>query len=91
MRTSSTTTLPHRSLPRLLSPNSNGIPSLTSIRWNGSLEKSVIDISFHYETVTRTGAGPTREALGTLSGFQRWTATKDPDTDTLLDWQRLGG
>lgn len=64
-------------LPRLFSPNSNGTPSLSSIRWNGSLEKSVIDISFHYETVTRTGAGPDREALGTLSGFRRWTATKN--------------
>jgi hypothetical protein len=78
-------------LPRLFSPNSNGTPSLTSISWNGGLEKSVIDIGFHYETVTRKGAGPDREAFGTLSGFRRWTATKDPDTDALLDGQRLTG
>lgn len=78
-------------LPRMFSPNSNGTPSLTSIGWHGSVAKSVIGILFHYETVARHGAGPDREAFGTLVGFRRWTATKDPGTDTLLDSQRLTG
>ncbi|MGO9901454.1 MAG: hypothetical protein ACLP0J_17625 [Solirubrobacteraceae bacterium] len=78
-------------LARLFSPNSNGTPSLTSISWHGSLEQSVIGIDFHYETVTRKGAGPDREAIGTLIGFRSWAATKDPNTDALLDSQRLTG
>jgi hypothetical protein len=80
-----------RDLPLLFSPFNNGTPSILSVRWRGSLQRSVIQLGFHYETSRQGGAGPDREAVGTLRGFRRWSARPDAATDAALDRQGLAG
>ena len=73
-----------RALPRTLSALNEGTPSLLSIRWNGGLDRSVIELAFHYELTAGQGAGADREALGVLTGFRRFSALPDQTVDAAL-------
>jgi hypothetical protein len=80
-----------RDLPREFSPYNNGTPTIVSIRWNGAITRSVIALGFHYQTAPRARPGPDREAIGTLSGFRRWSPHPDSSTDAELDRAGLRG
>jgi len=80
-----------RDLPRSFSPYNNGTPTILSIRWHGRIDRSAIDVGFHYQTVSRGRPGPDREATGTLSGFARWSPRTDASTDAALDHVGLSG
>jgi hypothetical protein len=80
-----------RDLPLRFSPFNNGTPSILSVSWGGALQRSIIRLGFHYETSHRGGAGPDREALGTLRGFRSWSARPDVATDAALDREGLAG
>jgi hypothetical protein len=81
----------HRDLPRYFSPYNNGTPTILSIRWNGGIKRSVIELGFHYESAPKGRPGPDREAVGTLAGFRRWTPRTDAATDAALDRAGLWG
>ncbi len=78
-------------LPRLISSYNNGTPTIIWIRWRGGLRRSLIRLGFHYETGDRASRGPDREALGTVIGFRRWTASPDSAPDIALSRQGLSG
>jgi hypothetical protein len=68
-------------LPRKFSTQDDGTPSIVSIRWRGSLSKSVIDLAFSYDKV---GKNISREATGVLIGFRLWVARPATHTDAEL-------
>jgi hypothetical protein len=79
-------------LPLRLSRYSNGTPAFLAIDWHGGLQRSTIELAFHYETSSRQGKpGPDREAFGTLRDFRDWTVSSDGTIDTLLDRKGLLG
>jgi hypothetical protein len=78
-------------LPRELSPFNNGTPAFLSITWHGSLRKSVVWLSFHYESAIGAAGGPDREALGLLTGFRHWVAYRDTVIDRMLERQGFMG
>jgi hypothetical protein len=80
-----------RDLPHTFTAFNDGTPTILSITWHHSLARSVIHIGFHYETQTRGGRGPDREAIGTLVDFTRWTAHTEKPLDAALDQQGLSG
>lgn len=80
-----------RDLPQTFSHFNDGTPTILSITWNHGLARSVIHIGFHYETESKGGRGPDREAIGTLVDFKRWTARTEKPLDAALDQQGLSG
>lgn len=68
----------------------NGTPNFMSIQWNGSLKRSVVKLGFHWESSQQCQSGPDREALGTLTGFNTWTTTKDTTIDNQISAQHPG-
>jgi hypothetical protein len=80
-----------RDLPRYFSPFNNGTPTILSVRWNGAIVRSVIELGFHYQSAIRGRPGPDREATGTLTGFHSWSPRTDTSTDAALDHAGLWG
>jgi len=71
-------------LPRRYVIHNNGTPDIESVAWHGSLARSVINLTFHYEAGPGR-RGPDREAFGTVYGFRRWRSHTDRRVDQLLD------
>ncbi len=80
-----------RDLPRYFSPFNNGTPTILSVRWNGAITRSVIELGFHYESAIKGRPGPDREATGTLRDFRAWSPRTDASTDAALDRAGLWG
>ena len=78
-------------LPRRLSPYSNGTPTILWIHWRGSPARSVIGLGFHYQSQTGHRPWADRDAQGVLVGWRWWSAHEDTDTDAALFGQRLQG
>jgi hypothetical protein len=57
-------------IPRTLSPAAEGTPNFVDVKYNGSWNKSVITIGFHYYR----DADVDRQAVGTLRAFGMWQA-----------------
>jgi len=76
-----------RLLPRTVSFNNEGTPSIESVRWKGSPQASSIRIGFHYNAGT---TGVDRQARGVLRGFRDWQAEPEEGADGRLDAAGFG-
>jgi hypothetical protein len=66
-----------RTIPRTLSACNEGTPHFATVEWGSGIDRSVIEVGFHYQRRCDVD----RQALGVLSGFDRW----DPAADTACD------
>jgi hypothetical protein len=66
--------------PRTLSACNEGTPSIRRIHLDADLGASRIELGFHYHRDCRVD----RQALGTLSGFETWSAARHPQLDAAI-------
>ncbi len=69
-----------RTLPRRLSRCNEGTPSLDSVILAPDIDHSVIDVGFHYHRRCRVD----RQATGTLTDLDTWTADADESLDARV-------
>ena len=67
--------------PRTLSACNEGTPSIRRIDLDPDLDTSRIQLGLHYHRDCRVD----RQALGTLTGFQAWTAATNPELDAAVE------
>jgi hypothetical protein len=67
--------------PRTLSACNEGTPSVRRISPGTDLDSSRVELGFHYHRDCQVD----RQALGTLIGFQSWTAARNPELDFAVE------
>jgi hypothetical protein len=67
--------------PRTLSACNEGTPSIRRISPGTDLDSSRVELGFHYHRDCQVD----RQALGTLIGFQSWTAARNPELDFAVE------
>jgi hypothetical protein len=67
-------------IQRTLSGCNEGTPTISVVALEPDIERSVIDLDFHYQRRCDVD----RQANGRLTNFTSWTATADPDLDRAI-------
>jgi len=62
------------------------LPIFIAANLSPDISNSVIDIGFHYQSAksAQCSEGPDRQARGTLTNFNSWSATKQTDIDNAI-------
>ena len=71
---------------RTIGKVNEGTPNIYSATLNPDIDHSTIDIGFHYQSAksAQCSEGPDRQARGTLTNFNSWSATTQPDIDNAI-------
>jgi hypothetical protein len=67
--------------PRMLSACNEGTPSIRQVSFDAGVDASRIELGLHYHRNCQVD----RQARATLTGFQEWTATTNPQLDAAVE------